>query len=106
MPWKVKFFQTTRGNYPVLQFIEKQDTQTSSKIALSVEMLSNNGPFLKPPFVKKLRDKLYELRISNLRIFYTIQNNEYYLLHGFKKKSQKTPAKEIKTAVDRMKETI
>jgi len=50
MAWKVKFFQTTRGNYPVLQFIEKQDTQTSSKIALSVEMLSNNGPFLKPPF--------------------------------------------------------
>ena len=41
-----------------------------------------------------------------IRIFYTIANNEYYLLHAFKKKSQKTPAKELKVALDRMKEIV
>ena len=25
MAWKVKFFQTARGDYPVKDFIEKQD---------------------------------------------------------------------------------
>ncbi|MBI3443610.1 type II toxin-antitoxin system RelE/ParE family toxin [Candidatus Woesebacteria bacterium] len=80
-----------------------------SKIALSILLLKNQGPFLKPPYIKKLQDKLYELRISGrvaIRIFYTVANNEYYLLHAFKKKSQKTPSKELKVAVDRMKELI
>ncbi|MEI6690206.1 MAG: type II toxin-antitoxin system RelE/ParE family toxin [bacterium] len=30
----------------------------------------------------------------------------FYLLHAFTKKSQKTPAKELKIALDRMKEVI
>lgn len=105
--WKVNFFQTARGRYPVKEFIEEQDITTRSKIALSIRLLINQGPFLKPPYIKKLQDRLYELRISGIiqvRIFYTIHNNEYYLLHVFKKKSQKTPPKEIKIALDRIKE--
>lgn len=106
--WEVRFFQTTRGDYPVKEFIEDQDSTMRSKIALSILLLKNQGPFLKPPYIKKFQDKLYELRLSGkvaIRIFYTIVNNEYYLLHAFKKKSQKTPAKELKIAIDRM-ETI
>ena len=75
----------------------------------AIRLLANNGPFLKPPYIKKLQGKLYELRMSGIvaiRIFYTIHNNEYYLLHAFKKKSQKTPAQEIKTALDRMRELV
>ncbi|MBI4079501.1 MAG: type II toxin-antitoxin system RelE/ParE family toxin, partial [Candidatus Levybacteria bacterium] len=41
-----------------------------------------------------------------IRIFYTIYNKEYYLLHAFKKKSQKTPTQEIKTALDRIGELV
>jgi len=71
--------------------------------------LENNGPFLKPPYTKKLQANLYELRISGkiaVRILYTIVNNEFYLIHAFKKKKQKTPAKELKTAIDRLKQII
>lgn len=109
MTWNIKFFQTARGNYPVKEFIEKQDEVTYAKVLQATKLLASNGPFLKPPYIKKLQDKLYELRISGsvtLRIVYTIFNNEYYLLHAFKKKSQKTPVHEIKKAVDRMKEII
>jgi len=109
MAWKVLFFQTTRGDYPVQEFIKKQDEATYAKVLLSIKLLANNGPFLKPPFIKKLQNKLYELRISGtvaIRIFYTIYNNEYYLLHAFKKKTQKTPNQEMKTALDRMKEIV
>ncbi len=76
------------------------------KLIHAIELLERGGPFLKPPYIKKLQGKLYELRISGkiaIRIFYTMHNNEYYLLHAFKKKGQKTPSKELKTALDRLK---
>ncbi len=109
MVWKVLFFQTARGDYPVKEFIEEQDEATYAKILHSIELLKNHGPFLKPPYSKKLIDKTYELRISGsvaVRILYTVFNNEFYLLHAFKKKTQKTPRKELKTALDRIKEII
>ncbi len=109
MSWKVLFFQTARGEFPVKDFIEKQDKSTQTKITHSIKLLITYGPFLKPPDIKKLQDKLYELRIPGktaIRIFYTIFNNEFYLLHAFKKKSQKTPTRELKTAIDRIKELI
>lgn len=87
--------------------MEKQDKQTSAKLISAIELLETDGPFLKPPYIKKLQGKLYELRISSkiaIRIFYTIKEGEYYLLHAFSKKAQKTPTKELKIALDRMKE--
>lgn len=109
MAWQVLFFQTARGDSPIEDFIKEQDEATYAKALQAIQLLANNGPFLKPPYIKKLQDKLYELRISGkvaIRIFYTIANNEYYLLHAFKKKSQKTPSKELKVALDRMKELV
>lgn len=109
MAWKVLFFQTARGDYPVKEFLNNQDEATHAKAGLAIRLLANNGPFLKPPYIKKLQDKLYELRISSavaIRIFYTIHENKYYLLHAFKKKSQKTPVQELKLAIDRMKEIV
>jgi len=109
MGWKVNFFQTPRGDCPVKDFIQQQDETIYVKILLSIKLLKDNGPFLKPPYIKKLQDKLYELRISEkttIRIFYTVHNNEYHLLHAFKKKSQKIPLRELKLAIDRMNEII
>lgn len=107
--WKVKYFQTGRGDHPVKEFIAEQDLTIRTKIALSIQLLINQGPFLKPPYIKKLQAKMYELRTSGsveVRILYTVYQGEYYLLHAFKKKSQKTPAKELKTALDRMRELV
>lgn len=109
MRWNVRFLQTARGKCFVKEFIKEQDQTTYSKILHSIITLRDYGPYLKPPYMKKLQNKLYELRISGkvaVRIFYTIRNGEYYLLHAFKKKSQKTPPREIKIALDRMKEFI
>lgn len=109
MSWNVKFFQTTRGKYPVKEFIEDQEMSTRIKITNAIEILENYGPYLKPPYIKKLHNKLYELRISGkiaVRIFFTMMNNEYFLIHAFKKKSQKTPRKELQIALDKLKEYI
>lgn len=109
MAWKVLFFQTSRGERPAQKFLDNLDTTTRAKAALSIRLLVNQGPFLKPPYIKKLQGRLYELRISGktaVRIFYIINNNEYCLLHAFKKKTQKTPSKDLKIALDRMKKII
>lgn len=109
MSWKVKFYQSARGDYPVKEFTSQQEETTQAKIIHAIRLLANNGPYLKPPYIKKIYDKLYKLRISGkiaVRIFYTIFDGEYYLLHAFKKKTEKTPSRELKTTLDRMKELI
>lgn len=109
MKWKVYFFQTARGDYPVKNFTDGLDKATQTKVAKYIKLLTNYGPYLKPPYIKKLQEKLYELRITGkiaVWIFYTITGNEYYLLHAFKKKSEKIPPNELKTALDRMEEVV
>jgi len=106
---KVKFFQTARGTYPVKDFIDGLEKITQAKVAKYIELLINYSPYLGPPYIKKLQNKLYELRIPGkiaVRILYTVYDNEYYLLHAFKKKSNKTPRNELKIALDRLKEII
>lgn len=109
MAWRVLFFQTARGEFPVKKFIAEQDEATYAKILHAIVLLRTYGPYLKPPYIKKLQDRLYELRVSGkvpIRIFYTIHNHEYHLLHAFKKKAQKTSSKELKIALDRMKKIV
>ena len=55
-------------------------------------------------FVKHLRDGLYELRIKTVdaiyRVFFIFDNdNIVVLFNGIKKKSQKTPKKELEKAL-------
>ena len=49
--------------------------------------------------IKKLDKELYELRVKNARLMlYFDGNNFFILLHGFVKKTQKTPLQEINKA--------
>ena len=107
--YKVYFYQTKRGDQLVKEFIKKQDEATYAKILRSINLIRDNGPFLKPPYSKKIKSGIYELRIQgkeSIRIFYVKFRNGYLLLHIFKKKSQKTPKKELRIAVDRAKEIL
>ena len=102
-------YVNNRGDKPVREFLDSLETNVGAKVAGLIVMLQNNGFNLPPPYSKKISAYLFELRTSGkiaVRIFYTELNGCFYLLHGFKKKSQKTPTKEIKTALDRMKRLI
>src|SRR4030043_235412 len=100
MVWKVYFFQKARGNCPVKDFIEDLDKPTFARTLRHIKLLREYGPHLSLPYSKKLTNSLYELRVSGkatIRIIYTMRGGVYYLLHGFKKKTNKTPRREIKT---------
>ena len=105
----VCFYTTKNGRIPVKIFIDEQTEIIRERIIHSIELLQTHGPFLKPPYIKKLDKHLYELRITgriSIRILYTHHRNKYILLNAFQKKAQKTPHHELKTAIDRLKNVI
>ncbi len=107
--FKVYFFRTARGTHPVKEFMEEQSEEIYARILRSIKLLREGGPFLKPPDAKKIDKNLHELRIRGkeaVRIFYTKTDQGFLLLHAFKKKTQKIPRKELKLAIDRMKQLV
>ncbi len=109
MKYQVKLVQTARGNYPVKDFIHKQNKQTIAKVLHTIELLEEFGPNLRMPYSKKIASNLYELRVSGkeaVRVLYSNIKGIFYLLHAFKKKARKTPKKEIEIALDRLRDLV
>lgn len=83
------------------KFFKSLEKPTQSKLVRTLELLQQFGSALGPPHTKKISPGLCELRIrgqQEIRIFYLFKNNQVYLLHGFVKKSQKTPSQELAKA--------
>ena len=106
MAWNIKAFETKRGEKPVEEFTKSLDEPTIAKIIHTIDLLEKYGPFLGMPHAKKLTSELYELRIrgkQEVRIIYGFVGKNIFLLHGFKKQTQKTPRKEIEISLSRLK---
>ncbi len=108
-PWKVILYRSLSGDYPVQQFIDSLEIRAQSKVQDTIKSLQEFGIRLGLPHVKKLTGtELWELRIvgsDSLRILsVAIRGKTFVLLHGFKKKKDKTPPKEIKIAESRLAE--
>lgn len=104
MNWKVITFESTHGGKPVDEFIKRQPSLTQAKITRLIDLLEKYGTFLVMPHSKKLTKELYELRVRGkheIRIIYGFKDRRIFLLNAFKKQTQKTPSKEITTAVKR-----
>lgn len=89
-------------------FMESVDSKASRKIFQVLDMLQK-GLLVSGKFVKKLRDEIFELRVSHntntYRIFFIYdEGNLIILFNGFQKKSQKTPRQEIEKAIAIKKE--
>ena len=73
------------------------------------ERMEMFGPDLGMPHTRAMGDELFELRIKAAegiaRVFYcTVVDHRIVMLHQFVKKTDKTPARELKIARRRMKE--
>lgn len=55
-------------------------------------------------YLKKLDKNLWELRPGNIRLLLGKVGSRIIVVNGFKKKTQKTPAKEVETARKRLSE--
>lgn len=109
MSWKVIYYKTLQGKSPVFEFIQGFEMKTRARIFDTVDLLKEYGVNLGLPYSKKLTGtNLWEIRVlgsNNLRIFYVaVVGKTFLLLHGFKKKKQRTDLHEIKTAEARLRE--
>ncbi|MDD2361965.1 MAG: type II toxin-antitoxin system RelE/ParE family toxin [Oscillospiraceae bacterium] len=105
--WNIDFYETMDGEIPVAEFLDSLQAKHKAKALRQIDLLSDFGIGLKEPYAKHIGEGLWELRIkfaSDIsRVFYFIPGaNKIILLHGFVKKTQKTPPAEIKTAIARM----
>jgi len=88
------------------KFIENLQKPTIAKVLRTIDLLEKFGQKLGLPHTKKISARLFELRIpgkQEVRIFYSFHKSQIFLLHGFIKKSQKIPQREIKIAAQRLK---
>ncbi len=109
--WKIELYETARGGKPVEEFFDSLEVKTRLKINHAIELLETFGLEGGYPHVKKLTGSdLWEYRFlgsDSIRIFYvSITGKTFLILHGFKKKKQKTPNKEVKIAEERLEEYL
>lgn len=102
--WTIQFF-----NERVQKDINKWPVGIYADFLRITELMVEHGADLKMPISKALGKGLFELRCQGKegigRVLYcTMVNREIVLLHGFIKKTQKTPPHELEIAKRRMKE--
>ncbi len=107
--WKIDYYDIPSGRKPVEEFIKNLPEKPRSRVYYTLELLEELGINLGLPHAKKVAGTpLWELRIlgeNSLRFFYVAKiGRAFLLLHGFSKKKQKTPKKEIKIALERLRE--
>ena len=102
---QVVFYKSAAGNEPVREWLKKLDKEDRRVIGGDIKTVQLGWP-LGMPLVRKLEKRLWEIRIQLdsriARILFTVHTNIMVLLHGFIKKSQKLPARDLKIAKQRM----
>ena len=106
--YRIEFYEDVNGYSDLWEFLEKlrkkshtnKDARIQYKqISMYIQLLKENGTHLPDNITKYLGDNIWELRPGNNRVFYFfIENDTYVLLHHFRKKTQKTPHREIERA--------
>ncbi len=104
--YKVYFYKNRSGKEPVKDYIaelagrkDKDSRVKLNKIRDYIKALSEYGTQIGEPYVKHLDGDIWELRPLRDRILFVAWNGgSFVLLHHFKKKTQKTPAREIEKA--------
>ena len=104
---EIVFYKDHRGKCPPLEFIEELPVMEQAKIRNPLRLLQEFGINLSMPHAKPMQGKLWELRPGGIRIFYFAYiEQQFVILHGYRKQSQKAPDREIEIAMRRMQELM
>ena len=102
----VAFFRTASGNEPVREWLKSLPREERRIIGENLKTVQFGWP-LGMPLVRKIDKGLWEVR-SRLpdriaRVIFTSGEGRMVLLHGFIKKSQKTPQEDLQLAKTRLR---
>jgi phage-related protein len=104
----VRFFRLAGGREPVLEWLRELDREDRRVIGLDLMRVQFGWP-IGMPLVRSLKNGLWEVR-SDLpkgrisRLLLCFHEGELIVLHGFIKKTQRTPPTELMIARRRMTE--
>lgn len=106
--YDVIFYEDSRGNVPIAEYIEelrqksyndKNARINFNKIVAYIDLLSEKGTRIGEPVVNHLDGDIWELRPLDNRILFALYKDKLYiLLHHFTKKTNKAPPREIEQA--------
>lgn len=104
-----RFFESQTGRMPVRKWLLSLSPEDRKTIGDDIRTAEFGWP-VGMPLCRPIsgRKGLWEIR-SNLsdgriaRVFFCIGDGSMILLHGFVKKSQKTPVRDLESAVSRMR---
>ncbi|HXG21959.1 MAG TPA: type II toxin-antitoxin system RelE/ParE family toxin [Methylomirabilota bacterium] len=107
-PWlRVAFFTTEAGGEPVREWIKSLSREEQYIIGSDLLAVQYAWP-IGMPLVRKLQEDLWEMRstLGNriARILFTGSGSALVPLHGFSKKSQRTPKEDRDLARRRLRE--
>lgn len=106
-PLEVVFYETEQKNQPCRDFLLALSKDDRREVGADIFAAQKGFP-LGLPLCRKMETDLWEIRstVSDgiCRVFFTVDGDAMILLHGFKKKSKKTPKKEIDIAENRLKD--
>jgi len=102
---KVVFYRTEGGNEPVREWLKDLPRDDKRQIGEDIKTAQLGWP-LGMPLIRKIDKDLWEVRTrladGITRVFFTVDGEYMILLHGFVKKSHKTPQNELQTALSRL----
>lgn len=101
----VAFYRTEAGNEPVRIWLKSLKKEDRRAIGEDIKTAQFGWP-IGMPLIRKIERDLWEVR-SNVkegivRVFFTVEEQTMVLLHGFIKKSQKTPKADLNLAKRRL----
>ena len=101
----VRFYRTEGGSEPVREWLRSLDKPDRVLIGTDVRKVEYGWP-IGMPTCRAMGQGLYEVRTTLpgnriARVLFCVVHGEMTLLHGFMKKSQKTPKSDLAVAIDR-----
>lgn len=104
MTYTIEFYNTV-----VLAEVEGWPAGINASFTRIAEQMVESGPNLGLPYTRPFGNGLFEIRAKGAEgigraFFCALVDRRIVILHGFIKKTQQTPPRELKTARKRLKE--
>lgn len=109
MTWKVDYYQTERGDSPVVDFLDSLSEKARAKCLTYIDLLEEHGSSLTRNYVSKVTDDIWELRPefggTEYRFFYFMfVKDNLVILSAITKKTQQLKPRDIALAQSRATE--
>ena len=106
---RIRFLQTENGKEPARDYVLALDSKQRQKVAQTLESIQNLEGRAPAQYLKKLTRHIWEVRVifagNIFRLLSFFDDRDLLIIaHGFTKKTQKTPKREIDTAERRRRD--